>query len=102
MAEFELDGHELRVRGVLDEDGVGPLRTHCAGLVRLEAPAVKIDLSGVESINSASIGAIMAMYVDLRTADRRMELVLSPQVKKVLDLVGLTTLFGASGGAADA
>ncbi len=95
MAEFALDEHQLRVTGILDEVAEGDLKARLAELVHGGAPAVKIDLSGVASINSASIGTLMATWIDLKTADRPMELVLSPQLNKILDSVGLTTLLGA-------
>lgn len=90
MASFELDGERLVVVGRLDSESEQELKDRLAALLPTSAPVVTVDLSRVEYVGSACIGSIVALWIDLCAAKRKMKLVASPTVQKVLDTAGLT------------
>jgi len=100
MAEFQLTNDRLIVRGILDSDGELQLRKGLQQLLASGAAAVTVDLSKVESINSICVGSLVAAWIDFRSAGKRAALVASPAVRKVLDLTGLSNVFGGTAGPA--
>ncbi len=98
VADFELDGERLAVSGRLDSDAEQELKNQLAALMLTGAEKVTIDLSQVEYIISACIGAIVALWIDLCAAGRKIKLDASPEVQKVLDSAGLTGVFAAASG----
>ena len=93
MAEFDRRDDGLTVTGPLDAESESKLRRHLNVLLGEEAETVAIDLSKVNSISSVCVGQLVAFWIDLRPAGRRMKLVPSPAVRKVLDMTGLTGVF---------
>jgi len=99
MIEIEVAGGRLTVRGVLDDKAEAGFRDGLRRLLRSDPSAVTVDLVGVEAITSVCVGALVAMWVDLREAGGTLTLRASPAVKKTLDMTGLTSpLMGASPG----
>ena len=96
MPDFELDGGRLAASGSLDADAEGELRDQCARLLLSGTESVKVDLSGVGSISSVCVGALVALWIDLCAAGRGMELQASPEVRRVLDIAGLGDVFSTA------
>ena len=92
MAELSLSTDRLAASGILDVHVEPELRIHCRKLLESGAKDVTIDLSRVETISSICIGTLVATWIDLRSEGRRMTLVASPGVKRILDMTGLSTL----------
>ncbi len=93
MAEFELTGERLRVSGRLDLRQEPELRQGCLDLLMTNADVVTVDLSDVGQICSRCVGTLATLWIDLFAADRELELAVSPAVKRVLDLAGVSALF---------
>jgi len=93
MAEFDRGDDGLVVTGSLDGDSESKLRRHLQVLLSSEAETVTIDLSKVDFISSVCVGSLVAFWVDLRPAGRRMKIAPSPAVRKVLDMTGLSGVF---------
>jgi anti-anti-sigma regulatory factor len=88
----------MEVEGILGSDAELELKGGLRKLLDTGGQVVKLDMSKVETITSVCIGAIVALWIDLCAAGRRMELTSSPSVKKVLDMTGLTDVLGGAGG----
>ena len=92
-ARVEGDTHRLVVRGTVDRDAAG----HIDFLIRhgmWESPtAVMIDLSRVEHVSDALIGALRRASRRLASRDRRLTIV-CPQLdlRRHLELAGLDEL----------
>ena len=93
MATFELSDATLMVDGNLDHDAEREFKEYCARLVTLEAESVTLDLREVTSINSVSIGHLVALCMDLRDAGKRAILQPSRIVTRILEMTGLTETF---------
>ena len=96
---FELDdGARLAVTVPLGGEREEDLKAKCVELFLTGAQAAEIDLSKVESIASPCIGVIVTLWIDLCAAGRKLKLLPSPAVSKVLDMAGLTgVLLGGCG-----
>jgi anti-anti-sigma factor len=92
MASFELSGNQLKMSGSLDGDAEGPMRAQLDKLLGGTTGPVEVDMLGVDVISSICIGALVAFWIDLNSGGRTLKLSASPQVKRVLDLTGLTTV----------
>ena len=93
MASFETTDSVLKITGELDPESEPELKDACARLLSGAASTVTLDLTGVDYINSISIGVLVALCMDLRAAGRRAIMQPSKQVKKILDMTGLTETF---------
>ncbi len=93
MAEFGLVGERLRVSGRLDVLQERELRQGCLDLLMTNADVVTVDLSYVTQICSRCVGTLATLWIDLHATGRELELAVSPAVKRVLDLAGVSTLF---------
>ncbi len=92
MANIEVSGSLLTASGVLDGEAELELRNRFRELFDCGAALVTVDLSGVEVIASVCIGALLVLWMDLRSAGRSAKLIPSPPVKEVLDLTGLASV----------
>jgi len=99
MAEYDRSDEGLVVTGALDGDSESKLRRHLQVLLGGEAETVTIDLSKVDFISSACVGSLVAFWVDLRPAGRRMKIAPSTTVRKVLDMTGLSGVFARAASA---
>jgi anti-anti-sigma factor len=93
MATFETNDSLLKVTGALDPESEQGLKDACAGILAGTAGTVTLDLTGVDYANSISIGLLVALCMDLRSAGRRAIMQPSKFVKKTLDMTGLTETF---------
>lgn len=98
MATYELDHSVLRVRGDLSPEDHRRFQEWCDRFVASDAAKVTIDLTDVPRITSSCIGVISAVWVDLVAQDRSMELVISPQVRRVFTMAGFHHVFDLRGG----
>ncbi len=88
MAEFRLEGSVLRVQGSLAPQEDRELQDWCYRLMQTNEPTITVDLSGVASITSACIGVLSATWVDVITQDRIMDIIVSPEVRRIFTLAG--------------
>lgn len=93
MAQFELDQCGLKVTGELRESDHEELEKWCRRLLETEAQVVQADLSAVQRIHSCCLAALVSLQLDLRRARRKLRLIPSPDVEKVLRLGGLASFF---------
>jgi anti-anti-sigma factor len=93
MAEFERSDDGLVVEGPLDIEAAPKLGRHLKVLLDSDAEVLTLDLSKVKYISSICVGSLVAFWVDLRPAGRRMKVAPSPAVRKVFDMVGLSGVF---------
>ena len=93
MAKFALDDGCLKVSGQLDNDASEQLRSWCAELCMRQLESVEVDLSKVDMIVSDCVAALVTLWIDMCAAGRQMKVVVSPEVKRVLDIAGLTEVF---------
>ena len=93
MADFDLSEGVLFVRTMLDTVNEGEFRSYCDRLLEHPSRKLMIDLSGVKMIASTSIGTISALWVDVLSQERELELVVSAPVRKVLEYAGFHHVF---------
>ena len=98
MARFEVSRDRLTVSGVLDSGAEAQLRQGFEDLVAGGAEVVTVDFSGVEMVSSVCVGSLVVLWIDLRAAGRRGELIPSPAVKRILDMTGLAAVLTAKPG----
>jgi anti-anti-sigma factor len=93
MATFNVSGDKLTVTGALGAETERELRDICLKLPRAEGDTVTLDFTKVDHINSVSIGILVALLMDLRDAHKRAVLQPSANLKRILDMTGLTETF---------
>ena len=98
MARFDLSADQLAVTGDLDSDAEVGFKGALQKLFESGAEVVTVNLSEVTAISSVCVGALVVLWVDLCSDRRRVRLVASPPVKKVLDMTGLSKALGAEAG----
>jgi anti-anti-sigma factor len=100
MATFEIGDGRLKVTGALDPDSEEELKDACRRLLSSAGETVTLDMTQVERINSVSIGILVALLMDLQQANRRAVLQPSANLKRILDMTGLTETFARASRAA--
>ncbi|MGH3622656.1 MAG: STAS domain-containing protein [Sciscionella sp.] len=93
----------LEVTGEVDLDHAEELREAVLATFDEQPAEVWIDLAGVSFLNSSGLGALLSGVKEaesrgIRFAVRRQQ----PQVRKVVDMVGLTEVLGTEGESGDA
>ena len=96
MAEFKVEPARLTVTGALDAAAARELRDCCRRLVAEPSDAVSVDLTGVDRICGACLGALVALCIGLRDTGRRAVVQPSAAVRRSLDEAGLTATFVAA------
>lgn len=99
--DFYLDGDDLIVPSAVELDvstADGILRvTETALTTATSAKRLVIDLSGTSFIDSAGLGALLTMLNAARVRGIPMHLQgLSPQLRRLLEITGLTPVFDVS------
>ena len=92
MAQFELDRCGLKITGELRERDYKELEEWCRRLSETEAQVVQVDVSAVQRIHSSCLATLVSLQLALREAGRRLRLIPSPAVEKVLKLGGFGPL----------
>lgn len=88
----------LEVCGEVDLDHAEELREAVLGTFSERPGEVRVDLSKVTFLNSSGIGALLAGTKEAETRGTRFSVRNpQPQVRKVIDMVGLTELLGTDG-----
>lgn len=93
--DWDADGAaaEIRVSGRLDNDGAGQLTTVVDEALRQGNHSIAVDLTAIEFISSAGIGALLKAHKQLRGIRGRFGVVgASPQVAEVIRLTGLNEM----------
>jgi anti-anti-sigma factor len=90
---YRIDGDTLVVAGHLEAEEDEELRRWCLDLLLTEKEVVKLDLTGVRYISSLCVGVLATLWIDLSVAKRSFVLQPSAEVKKILDLSGLSKVF---------
>jgi anti-anti-sigma factor len=97
VAEFKIAGGQLTVTGRLDSADEDELRERLGELFDSGAETISVDLSKLEGISSLCIGSLVALWIDLREAGKRLKIRPSPAVKRMFDLSGLADVFAGAG-----
>ena len=97
-AAVEVRGECLVASGALDSRVRDAFSGGLGELLKTNAPVVTVDLTHADSISSICVGALVALWIDLRTQGRSMHLQASPAVLRTLDLTGLTSVLMRSPG----
>ena len=92
MARFDISADRMAVNGNLDAEAEKGLRAGIRQLLDGGASSLTVDLSGVDAITSICIGVLVVMCLDVRAAGKKMKIIASPGVKKVLDMTGLAAM----------
>ena len=82
----------LKFTGGLQESDHKELGKWCRRLFETEAQVVQADLSAVQRIHSSCVATLVSLQLDLRRTGRKLRLVPSPAVEKVLKLGGFGPL----------
>jgi anti-anti-sigma factor len=85
----------LTVRGEVDLDSAEELRRAVLGCFQEDPAEVEVDVAGVSFLNSSGVSALLAGAREADGSGVRFT-VSNPQptVRKVIDTVGLSTVFG--------
>ncbi len=86
----------LSIAGELDAITAPELRTAFEALAAEEPPQVVLDLSALELIDSSGVGAIVALFKQLKTFGGELGVVgLQGQPRSIFQLLRLDRVFGA-------
>ncbi len=93
MARFEVEGGTLRIEGDLKAPAAKELRRLCAGLFDGSEGTMHLDLMQVKAIDSSCISVLASLWVRATGEGRRLELVVSPGVRRILEYSGFDKVF---------
>jgi anti-sigma B factor antagonist len=94
---YERDGDLLRVEGEVDYATVDDFRTELYALIEAADPDGRLDLSGVEFLDTPALAVMVAADQDAARHDKVLCIeAASPQVERLLQLTALDTLFQTS------
>ena len=88
----------LRVSGELDLATVDQFSTRVSGALDAAAIALVLDFGGVTFVDSTGLGSLVRLQDHARQSGKRLDLIhVGRQVRRVLDLTGLSPLFPDQG-----
>ena len=91
----ETDRIRVRIEGSLDSNSAIEAMRALDALVAEAPPRVELDLSGLQRIDSAGVGAIVTLFRKLRAFGGHLDLVgLSGQPRALFQLLRLDRVFG--------
>ena len=93
MSEFVVESGKLTVRTDLAEERVDEFDAACTRMRDETDGDFVVDMTGVGYMCSRAVGVLATLWMDLAMSGRRFRIVPSPQVKRLLDMGGLTTVF---------
>ena len=93
MAAYDLQPGRLHVCGSLDPSNSDTFYHFSLRLLSHDAEGLILDLHRVNSISSECIGVISTLRLDVREAGKRLCIVPSHRVKKILVLAGFDKVF---------
>ena len=93
MATYDLNGSVLCVEGNLSGDEDHRLSDWCRKLMESGGDTVTLDLSAVKMVTSSCVGVLSAVWVDMVTQDRMLEVIVSAEVRRVFTLAGFHQVF---------
>jgi anti-sigma B factor antagonist len=101
LHRFESGQGRLRVvcQGQIELDATGRLQGVIEEALRQQPPiGIELDLSGVDFIDSTGLQAVMQALLRLDDEQVAWNVVTSPPVQRLLELVGVARLSSADGG----
>jgi anti-sigma B factor antagonist len=94
---IELEQNEdhwtLAVSGELDYSECAAFRMHVDRVLKAQPPAVIVDLSGIEYLDSSGLGLLLSLSREYGSHGGRMVLITNSTVDSILDLTRLTGIF---------
>lgn len=94
MAAYDIQPGRLVVCGSLDSFGRDTFYEMSLGLLsREKAPQVVLDLQRVTYISSDCVGVISTLWLDACEAEKKLHIVPSHPVRKILALAGFDKVF---------
>lgn len=91
--DYELDGNVLRVVGSLSEVLDTEFDNQVSRLLEVEEGEIVMDFSSVPTMSSWYLGKLADVAMEAYKKDKKLKIVASPAVEKVIRLVGLERLF---------
>ena len=92
MPKFTLEGNRLVVEGPLDSNDEEALRIHCQDLQATEADMLVVDMTAVDAVSSGCLGILVGMLYHQAKRSKKMQVLASKNVQKILELTGVTTV----------
>jgi anti-sigma B factor antagonist len=109
MAELQIDSQvvggvpTIYLQGELDSYSAPRVRNILETLTESRQPAILVDMTGLEYIDSAGLGVLVAALKDINDHDGALALIgLTPAVARVFRVTGLDNLFTVCGDAVEA
>lgn len=93
MQDFEISADTLTVHTELVSGVEEDFRIACDELLEIGGRDLTIDMSHSRHIVSTCIGVISALWVDALSEERDLRLVVSPEVRRVLEYAGFDHVF---------
>jgi anti-sigma B factor antagonist len=87
------DNWTLAVSGELDYSECAAFRMHVDRVLKAQPPAVVVDLSGIEYLDSSGLGLLLSLSREYGSHGGRMVLITNSTVDSILDLTRLTGIF---------
>ena len=98
MAKFEIDAAGIRIKGALRAPAANELRRLCEKLLEKSEGDLRLDLTGVNSIDSSCIAVLASLWVQTRGQKRRLTLAVSAAVRRILEYSGFDHVFALEDG----
>jgi len=90
----QTDDHwTLTVAGELDYSECSAFRMHIDRVLRSAPPALIVDMSGIEYLDSSGLGLLLSLSREYTPHGGRLVLVTNATVNSILDLTRLTGIF---------
>ncbi|MCL2503935.1 MAG: STAS domain-containing protein [Coriobacteriia bacterium] len=83
----------LELLGDLDYAQCSSLREVTDGILENESPAMIIDLSGLEYLDSSGLGLLLSLSKELQTSSGKLVLITNETVDNILSLTRLNGVF---------
>jgi len=93
LTDFDLNGNRLTVKGKLGQECESDLKRALSDLLLTDNAVVELDLRQVDGITSMCIGAVVAAWIDLHACERKLQVIPSAYVLRILDMAGITQAF---------
>ena len=93
VAKFKLEGATLSIEGELRAAAARELRKLCSRLFETSEGEMRLDLTGVRSIDSSCISVLASLWVRATAARRGLGLDVSPGVRRIMEYSGFDKVF---------
>ena len=92
----------MRLTGDLDYAECAAFRSQIDRILKSEAPAVVVDLSALEYLDSSGLGLLLSLSKEFSSQGGKLVLITNETVDNILSLTRLNGLFSTAGDAEEA